>query len=100
MARQPDTRKRKFKVRKIGEVRQSQALLTFGIGAIVDFQFHSAIPLGLDHWPVRDRCRVVHEPDLEALVEKVWFQAPPVADEDNIFPTLLPAARFPRWLYC
>ncbi|MCY2967719.1 MAG: DUF1998 domain-containing protein, partial [Planctomycetota bacterium] len=101
MARQQqDARKRKTRVRKIGEIRQSQALLTFGIGAVVDFQFHSAMPLGMDHWPSRDRSQILHEPDLETLVGKVWFQAPPVADEDNIFPTLLPAVRFPQWLYC
>lgn len=94
------SQKKKSKVKKIGEVRQSQALLTFGIGAVVDFQFHSAMPLGLDHWPSRDKCQVLHEPDLEALVGKIWFQAPPVADQDNVYPTLLPAARFPRWLYC
>lgn len=101
MAKQKtDKQKKKPRARKIGEVRQSQALLTFGIGAVVDFQFHSAMPLGLDHWPSRDKCQVIHEPDLEALVDKVWFQAPPVADQDNVFPTLLPAVRFPRWLYC
>ncbi|MCE9603384.1 MAG: DUF1998 domain-containing protein [Planctomycetia bacterium] len=91
---------RRPQVKKIGEIRQSQALLTFGTGAVVDFQFHSAMPLGLDFWPARNKCQVIHEPDLERLVDKRWFQAPPVADQENTFPALLPACRFPRWLYC
>lgn len=85
---------------KIGEIRQSQALLTFGIGAVVDFPLHSAMPLGLDFWPERKRCPAVHEADLEAILGKDWFQAPPVADEDHHWPSLLAACRFPRWLYC
>ena len=85
---------------KIGEIRQSQALLTFGIGAVVDFPLHSAMPLGLDFWPERRKCPAVHEADLEAILGKDWFQAPPVADEDHHWPSLLAASRFPRWLSC
>src|SRR5262245_37671504 len=92
--------KKKRKLRKLGEIRQSQALLTFGIGAIVDFPDHSAMPLGLENWPDRKRSPVVHEPDLEAMLDKKWFQAPPVADINNQFPALLAAGRFPQWLYC
>lgn len=85
---------------KIGEIRQSQALLTFGIGSVVDFPLHSAMPLGLDFWPDRKKCPAVREADLETILGKDWFQAPAVADEEHYWPPLMAAVRFPRWLYC
>ena len=94
------SKKGKRKVRRIGEVRQSQSLRTFGIGSIVDFRFHSVMPLGLELWPGKIRCQTIHEPDLERILEKKWFQAPPVADENRAVPELLKAVRFPRWLFC
>ena len=88
------------KIRKIGEVRQSQALTTFGIGAIVDFRFHSVMPLGLESWPPKNSCSTIHEPDLERILEKRWFQAPPVEDESSSYTPMLKATRFPRWMFC
>ena len=88
------------KIRRIGETRQSQSLRTFGIGSIVDFRFHSVMPLGLENWPAKKWCQTIHEPDLERILDKKWFQAPPIADESRAIAELLKAARFPRWLFC
>jgi hypothetical protein len=98
--RTSSAKKTRKKVKRIGEARQSQALRTFGVGSIVDFRFHSVMPLGLEHWPPKYLCQTIHEPDLERLLEKRWFQAPPVADENRAVAELLKAVRFPRWLFC
>ena len=42
-----------MKKSEVGELRPSQLLLTFGVGAIVDLPNMSVMVMGLDDWPVR-----------------------------------------------
>jgi len=85
---------------KIGTLRQSQVVTTFGIGAIVDFKNHSAMPLGLEHWPPHIHCPMIREPDLEAMLNVDCFRAPPPCEDARHPERMLSAVRFPRWLYC
>src|SRR5437588_7901209 len=53
---------------KVGELRPSQALTTFGIGAIIDLPHLSVMVMGLDDWPVKDTVPI-GEPRLLASVK-------------------------------
>ena len=71
-----------------GKIRRSQAMSTFGVGAIVDLPTGSFMPLGLDHqdWhysrlPQEDReVLTIHEPRLQRLLGVHEFR---VVDEWN-----------------
>jgi len=51
----------------VGELRPTQLLYTFGIGAVVDLPHLSVMVMGLDAWN-RDACRPIPEPRLLAWV--------------------------------
>ncbi|HEY7712019.1 MAG TPA: hypothetical protein VIG57_18540, partial [Candidatus Entotheonella sp.] len=54
---------------RIGELRPSQLLFTFGVGAIVDLPHLSVMVMGLDDWPTESSLEV-HEERLLAAVKK------------------------------
>jgi hypothetical protein len=99
---------------RVGELRPSQFLHTFGIGAVVDLPHLSAMVMGLEDWQP-GYCTTLSEERLLAEVRKrVGAQVerlatPPMrpedpgmlgapADETN--PVGLPVAPFPRYLRC
>lgn len=97
---------------KVGELRPSQALTTFGIGAIIDLPNLSVMVMGLDDWPYKDTVEI-GEPRLLASVKEVLGQqvrslrSAPIAPESTQFgqfdPSTLigiPVAPFPRWMVC
>ena len=105
---------------KLGTLRRSQIVSTFGPGALVDYRAGgasggtvSALTLGLDSWDVA-QCRPLHEPALERLLGLRLLREPPVsigsghggthqgAREGGRGPATpaLRATRFPRWLEC
>ena len=53
-----------------GEVRPSQLMFTFGIGATLDLPEVSALVMGLDYWN-RDLCRPIIEHRLLAAVQRI-----------------------------
>lgn len=97
----------------VGELRPSQMLHTYGVGAIVDLPNISAIVLGLEDWsqPLPPE---VGEPRLLAAVQHVLgeqveaLRAMPVQAEDQVpafgsGPPLsqgVPVRTFPRWMVC
>ncbi len=98
---------------KVGDVRCSQAVHTFGIGGHVDLPKFSAIVLGLDQWKrggwtPTGTDNAISEPRLLALVRS--FLGPqvkqltrmPVPDEELENPDAvgIPLATFPRWYRC
>lgn len=98
---------------KVGEVRCSQAVHTFGIGGHVDLPKFSAIVLGLDQWKrggwtPTGTANAISEPRLLGLVRS--FLGPqvkqltrmPVPSEDLENPDGIgiPLATFPRWYRC
>ncbi len=101
--------------RHVGEIRPSQLLFTYGVGAIVDLPELSVIVMGLEDWPTQpDVTREVVEERLLAAVRSrvgaqvAKFLAPPAMTESGspTNPTAemnltgVPVATFPRWLVC
>ena len=55
--------------RKIGDIRPSQLLFTFGVGAIVELPNLSVMVMGLDDWPVEQGVSEISEPRLLKAVQ-------------------------------
>lgn len=98
----------------IGDLRPSQLISTFGIGAIVDLPHISAIVMGIDEWRTHqmqevseERLRAAVRWKLSSNVQRLL--TPPAAlDEgaqppnpfDGVARVGVPVATFPRWLRC
>lgn len=98
--------------RKVGDLRPSQLLYTFGIGSIVDLPNISAMVMGLDDWTVVDGEEIGEERLLTAvrgtLGDQVRALRPPPESPDSMDrsatdagPSVgVPVAPFPRWMLC
>lgn len=103
------------KQQRVGELRPSQLMFTFGVGALIDLPYLSAVVMGLDDWPLDPS--VAPTISEERLLRMVRWQvgeqverlvAPPAAADSSgpINPfslaalTGVPVATFPRWLVC
>ena len=101
---------------RLGKLRRSAAVMTFGPGSVVDFRADgapvSAVAAGLEEW---DRSfppaglanpQRITEPRLQRKLSVGGFRLPPVVDENwrdsdgNPDHRTLVAARFPEWLQC
>lgn len=87
----------------VGELRPSQLLHTYGVGATVELPEMTTLVLGLDSWP-EALCQPVSEPRLLAAVQAACgpqvdhlLTPPVVVDGDS---NGVPVAPFPRWLRC
>lgn len=98
---------------RVGEVRPSQILFTFGVGAVVDLPNLSTMVMGLDDWSVAYLTEIGEERLLQAVRQHLGAQverlnAPPQAESDSglISPLSneatvgVPVAPFPRWVRC
>lgn len=79
--------------RKNPGLRRSQAISTFGPGAIVDLRYLSVMMGGQDFWP--ESAIEIHEPYLERILKVESIRMPAVSGADD-----LPATLFPEWLVC
>ena len=97
--------------RRVGEIRPTQLIHSFGVGAIIELPHFSAILMGLDDWPLAHCRPIVEERLLDAVQRAVGGQVeklvvPPFSDNDRSFVaasdtvTGLPVATFPRYLRC
>src|SRR5215813_14052625 len=101
--------------RKVGDLRPSQLLHTFGVGAIIELPNLSVMVMGLDDWPVEQGASEINEPRLLRAVQQelgsqvVKLLTPPVTQEstglqanpfDDTANVGVPVAPFPRWLLC
>ena len=97
---------------RVGELRPSQILTTFGVGSIVDLPHISVVVMGLEDWPASD-CHEIPEERLLASVRSAIgpqvqsLRSPPVVpeiDRINRFEEQsyvgVPVAPFPRWMVC
>ena len=99
---------------KVGELRPSQVLTTFGVGAVVDLPHLSVMVMGLEDWPLRDTLEV-YEERLLASVRQVLgrqvdtLRSAPIMPESSSLPSNpfeeaahvgIPVAPFPRWMVC
>jgi hypothetical protein len=85
-----------------GELRQSQVVVTFGPGSMVDLPKHSVLIAGLDYWTAGGT--EIFEPRLAAKAAKllalptVRLITPPPSDEDPLGPNPhIEAFQFPEW---
>ncbi len=99
---------------KVGEVRPSQLMFTYGVGALVDLPKLSVIVTGLDDWPLNPQ--YVHPIHESRLLQAVQFHlptvdkllSPPIVEDsgapadpfDSAMQVGVPAAAFPRWMVC
>ena len=101
--------------RKVGEIRPSQLLYNYGVGAVVELPNLSVMVMGLDDWPVEQGVTEISEP---RLLKAVQFElgpqvakllTPPVSSEstgvtaspfDDTANVGVPVAPFPRWQVC
>jgi hypothetical protein len=100
---------------RVGEIRPSQVVFTYGVGAIIDLPHLSALVMGLDDWSVdAGVARVIDEErllrtvrlQLGAQVQKllappsVTSGSGPLSPFSDLARIGIPVALFPRWLYC
>lgn len=87
----------------VGSIRQSQAITTFGVGAMVDFVNQTAMISGLDKWNWSGDSRYqIHNQNLENLLRVDFFVTPKWSVKERMWdePSAdLPATVFPKWLY-
>jgi len=95
---------------ELGELRPSQLIFTFGVGALVDLPNMSALIMGLDDWDTRyaqeieeDRLVAAIQKRLGAQMGKLYL--PPIKldsmERDPSAPAVgVPVAPFPRWMRC
>lgn len=95
---------------ELGELRPSQLIFTFGVGALVDLPNLSALIMGLDDWDIRyaqeieeDRLVAAIQKRLGAQMGKLYL--PPIKpdsmERDSAAPAVgVPVAPFPRWMRC
>lgn len=99
---------------RVGELRPSQTLYTYGIGSIVDLPHISALVMGLDDWET-SYANEIGEPRLLKAVSSVLgpqvkkLLTPPVPPDqsdpytssfDESAQVGIPVAPFPRWMLC
>ncbi|WP_199555250.1 DUF1998 domain-containing protein [Sandaracinobacteroides hominis] len=105
---------------KLGKIRRSQVVSTYGPGAIIDFRAggHGGAPIsvvaaGLDEWdnlsltPGLNNDQCIEEPRLQKQLNVAGFRLPPVGSEitgkkpnEKKQGRRLSGIRFPAWLQC
>ena len=94
-------------IEPLGSVRRSQLVSSFGIGAIVDLEKGSFMPMGLEDWERATGVPSLHigEPRLQGMLGVSHFRLGPVSED---IPgtrrvrarSAAPAVRFPEWHEC
>lgn len=99
---------------KVGDIRPSQILFTYGVGAIIDLPRLSVIVTGLEDWPtdpqyaqpiIEDRLLTAVRytlPSVKKLMAPpvVATNGMPVDPFDSMSKIGVPVATFPRWMVC
>ena len=84
----------------IGEIRRSQLISTFGVGAIVNTRDHSVMVAGIDDWPPNE-LETINEPRLQKKLGVFKFSQPKaVQRKASAKVESIPCVRFPRYVYC
>jgi hypothetical protein len=94
---------------RVGEIRPSSMMTTFGIGSVVDLPRMSVVVKGLDGWPMFDPEAIVVEPRLMSAVHASGLHkvkhlvTPPPADDSDLgrkHTQGVGVQAFPDWLVC
>jgi hypothetical protein len=84
--------------RKLGTVRRSQLITTYGVGAMIAIDNESFIVAGLDSWDVRDTTEIF-ERRLARVLGVTSFRLPPTPDPDRGTDGVR-VRRFPEFYSC
>ncbi|HEV2809778.1 MAG TPA: DUF1998 domain-containing protein [Acidimicrobiales bacterium] len=107
----PRSQRGKYRSRRVGAIRPSQMIHTYGPGAVVDLPRLSVVLGGTDNWDIGHGERIL-EPRLIGAVRTVpgchlvaEFRTPPWEDDtgspfDEWARVGVPVHPFPRWLRC
>jgi hypothetical protein len=98
-------------VAAVGAVRRSQAITTYGIGAVIDLESGSFMPMGLEDWDSqisaeRRSAAIIYEARLQGQLGVDHFRLPPIEEESRDDRTkvdsrsTVPVVRFPAWHEC
>lgn len=100
----------KMESRRVGGVRPSQLMYTYGVGALVDLPNLAVIVSGLDDWDLTNSTEIREDRLLAAVRTELGPQiaalrsAPWLEETRNIFDdwarTGIPVLPFPRWMRC
>src|SRR5258708_10575508 len=99
---------------RVGELRPSQLLFTYGIGAIIDLPHISTMVMGLDDWETIHTSEIGEARLLQAVrsilgPQVKWLRSLPAILEqleggfspfDESATVGIPEAPFPRWMIC
>lgn len=83
---------------KIGQLRRTQLITTFGPGSLVDMPDFSVIIADASMWEYERH--VLHEERLERLLGVKFFREPLTSDDPYTGKDVVKAFRFPEWHYC
>lgn len=78
-------------------VRASQAILQYGVGAMVDFPDQTLMTAAPEFW--QERVEQIHDERLEKLLHVDYFGMPGNKD-DRRYAEGISYARFPEWYFC
>ncbi|WBL16875.1 DUF1998 domain-containing protein [Sutcliffiella sp. NC1] len=86
--------------KKVGELRPSQYITTFGPGSIVDLPDYSVIMGGIDKWDSFDvsKSKTIEEERLRKKLKVQQIKAIPISDSKEY--GTIPAYRFPEYHVC
>lgn len=96
---------------RVGELRPSQILFTFGVGASIDLPNLAVMVMGLDLWPISHSREITEARLLAAVRSQLGPQVrrllepprPPKEPKSPLDPEAgigMPVRMFPRWLRC
>ena len=98
---------------KVGDLKPSQILFSFGVGSLVDLPNLSVMVMGIDEWSMNHMTTINEDRLLAAVKNELGFQVerlcyPPIAPETtggwspfNEGSRIgIPVAPFPRWVRC
>jgi hypothetical protein len=97
-----------FDRNRVGELRPSQILFSFGVGSTIELPHLSVMQMGLDDWDAL-RCPELEEPRLVRAIQAMLHRPvarlrrpPPQPDSDSPEAQRVgvPVTLFPRWLRC
>ena len=89
--------KSRLKNKTAYSVRASQAVLLYGVGAMVDFRDRTLMTAAPEYW--RDSIVRIHDERLEKILHVDYFGKP--GDKDDVkFAEGISYVRFPEWYFC
>lgn len=99
------------KAQKVGELRPSQLVFTFGVGSLLNLPNISALVMGLDDWVPDPKYEISEDRLIAAIKRQLGNQVsklyiPPVTQSEvgegpiDETPTGVPVVPFPRWGKC